>query len=77
VLADHVLPGVYLAEALVDANGTTITAVGGAPITIQATGDGLAIIGATDIDLGVDPLDLTASNGVIHAVAGLIIPIEN
>lgn len=76
VLADHVVSGVYLAETLVDANGTTITAVGGAPLTILATGEGLAIVGATDLDLGVEPLDLTASNGVIHAISGVILPLE-
>ena len=66
VLLNHVVEGVYSSQNLVD--GMTLTSILGDTLTISMTN-------GTDVnDVAVVPPELLCSNGVIHPLAGVLLP---
>ncbi len=67
VLTLHVVPGTYTSDDLVAMAGSTLTTVQGGELLIEVDGDEITVGGAT-----VAVPDITATNGVIHAVDTVI-----
>lgn len=67
VLTLHVVSGIYTAEDLVALDGTSLTTVQGGQLLVEVDGDNVVVGGAT-----VAVPDITASNGVIHAIDTVI-----
>ncbi len=68
ILTQHVVPGTYTASDLMDLAGTSLTTAAGNQLAVEMDGDDLIVGGAT-----VAIADITASNGVIHAVDTVIL----
>ena len=67
LLGYHVVPGTFLAEDLSD--GQELTTQSGAALPVSIAGGAVAVGGAT-----ITESDLTATNGVIHIVDGVLLP---
>jgi uncharacterized surface protein with fasciclin (FAS1) repeats len=68
VLTLHVIPGVYTSEDLKELDGQSLETVQGGKLLVEVNGDDILVGGAT-----VAIPDITASNGVIHAVDTVIV----
>jgi uncharacterized surface protein with fasciclin (FAS1) repeats len=68
VLTLHVIPGVYTSEDLQELDGQSLETVQGGKLLVEVNGDDIVVGGAT-----VAIPDITASNGVIHAVDTVIV----
>jgi uncharacterized surface protein with fasciclin (FAS1) repeats len=68
VLTLHVIPGVYTSEDLKELDGQSLETVQGGKLLVEVNGDDIVVGGAT-----VAIPDITASNGVIHAVDTVIV----
>lgn len=69
ILTYHVVPGTVLAADVVGLDGTEVTTVNGAPVTVTVEGDTVMINDAT-----VVTTDIMASNGVIHVIDAVLLP---
>ncbi|MDN3651935.1 fasciclin domain-containing protein [Thalassotalea ponticola] len=69
VLTYHVLDSQVNSSAAVDAAGSTVTTVNGAPIALSLSGDNLLVNTVT-----VTATDIEASNGVIHVLDAVLMP---
>ena len=70
ILTTHVVPGEILAEDAIAADGTSIESVSGAMIDIDVV-DGVVVINGTAMVIAAD---LTAGNGVVHVIDGILTP---
>jgi len=70
VLLYHVAEGAVLSSDLED--GQTITTLNGADITVSVSDEGVMLNGVANVVLA----DVTASNGVIHAIDAVLLPPE-
>ena len=68
ILTQHVVPGTYTSSDLMDLAGTSLTTAAGNQLAVEMDGDDLIVGGAT-----VAIADITASNGVIHAIDTVIL----
>ena len=68
VLTLHVVPGTYTTEQLRGLSGTSLTTAQGGKLLVEAKGDDLYVGGAK-----IAVPDITASNGVVHAVDTVIL----
>lgn len=69
VLLYHVFDGLVDASAATAAAGTSITMLNGDPAAVAAEGGGLTIDGAAIV-----ATDVKATNGLIHAIGGVMLP---
>jgi len=77
ILTFHVVEGEVsssqLAQLIVDSGGTAeIETLNGATLTAQLTEDGVIVLNGQGISVNVP--DISASNGVIHAISGVLLP---
>lgn len=79
LLRYHVIPGTVTTEQLttrIRAGGgqTTLTTLGGQPITATMTGDVITLTSITGNRSYVEAADVAQVNGVIHVVNGVLVP---
>ena len=79
LLRYHIVPGVMTTEQLtqrIQAGGgrTTLTTLGGQPITATLTGDVITLTSVTGNRSYVEAADVAQANGVIHVVNGVLVP---
>ena len=79
VLRYHVVPGTMTTEQLtarIRAGGgsTTLTTLGGQPLTATMTGDVITLTSVTGNRSYVEDADVAQANGVIHIVNGVLVP---
>jgi uncharacterized surface protein with fasciclin (FAS1) repeats len=79
LLRYHVVPGVMTTEQLtarIRAGGgtTTLTTLGGQPLTATMTGDVITLTSVTGNRSYVEDADVAQANGVIHVVNGVLVP---
>jgi uncharacterized surface protein with fasciclin (FAS1) repeats len=68
VLTLHVVPGTYTTEQLRSLSGTSLTTAQGGALLVEAKGEDVYVGGAK-----IAVPDITASNGVVHAVDTVIL----
>lgn len=79
VITYHVVPGTVTLAQLreqIKAGGgkTTLTTVEGSPLTVAEEGAAIALTDVSGNKSYVAQPDLTASNGVVHVVNGVVVP---
>jgi transforming growth factor-beta-induced protein len=76
VLTYHVVEGSYSAAQLYD--GQTLTTLNGEDLTVSVTPAGVQLIGAeSDNIVTVAIADIFNSNGVVHAIDGVLLPADD
>ncbi len=76
ILKYHVVAGKVLAADVVKMNGQKVKTVQGAELTVEVTGDKVALVDAAGNRVNVTKTDITASNGVIHVIDAVLMPIK-
>jgi uncharacterized surface protein with fasciclin (FAS1) repeats len=74
ILTYHVIPDEVMAEDVVSMDGESVATVQGGEITIRVDGDQVMLEDATGATVNVVQTDVTASNGVIHVIDGVLMP---
>lgn len=74
ILTYHVIPGKVMAADVVKMDGAKVKTVNGAELTIKVSGSDVMLMDATDASVKVVKTDVTASNGVIHVIDGVLLP---
>ena len=72
VLLYHVVDGIALSTDLV--NGQQITTLQGDIVTVTIDGDTVTLTDGQGNTVNVTPVDVPASNGVIHVIDGVLLP---
>jgi len=63
-----------MAADVVKLNGQKVATVQGAELTVEVTGDKVALVDAAGNRVNVVATDVEASNGVIHVIDGVLLP---
>ena len=74
ILKYHVVPGKIMAADVAKLNGQKVKTVQGAELTVQVSGDKVALVDATGQRVNVVSTDVPASNGVIHVIDAALLP---
>ena len=74
ILKYHVVSGEVMAAAVVTLNGQKVKTVQGAEVTVEVTGDKVALVDAAGNRVNVVTTDVAASNGVIHVIDAVLLP---
>ncbi len=74
ILTYHVVLGEFMAAAVVTLNGQKVKTVQGAELTVEVTGDNVALVDTTGQRVNVVTTDVAASNGVIHVIDAVLLP---
>ncbi|MFZ1287080.1 MAG: fasciclin domain-containing protein [Candidatus Phosphoribacter sp.] len=74
ILTYHVVAGKVMAADVVGMAGQKVKTVNGAEVTIQVSGGMVSLVDATGASVNVIKTDVTASNGVIHVLDGVLMP---
>lgn len=74
ILKYHVVAGKVMAADVVKMNGQKVKTVQGAELTVEVTGDKVALVDAAGDRVNVTKTDITASNGVIHVIDAVLMP---
>jgi uncharacterized surface protein with fasciclin (FAS1) repeats len=75
ILTYHVVEGEVLAEDVAGLDGQQVTTVNGATFTVGVGDDGsVTLTDAAGNQAAVTQTDVTASNGVIHVINGVLLP---
>ncbi|MFZ2516060.1 MAG: fasciclin domain-containing protein [Candidatus Lutibacillus vidarii] len=74
ILTYHVVPGKVMAADVVKMDGAKDKTVNGAELTIKVSGSDVMLMDATGASVKVVKTDVTASNGVIHVIDGVLLP---
>ena len=74
ILTSHVVPGKVMAADVVKMDGAKVKTVNGAELTIKVSGSDVMLMDATGASVKVVKTDVTASNGVIHVIDGVLLP---
>jgi uncharacterized surface protein with fasciclin (FAS1) repeats len=75
ILTYHVVEGEVLAEDVAGLDGQQVTTVNGATFTVGVGDDGsVTLTDAAGSQVAVTQTDVTASNGVIHVIDGVLLP---
>jgi uncharacterized surface protein with fasciclin (FAS1) repeats len=74
ILTYHVIPGKVMAADVVKMDGAKVKTVNGAELTIKVSGSDVMLMDATGGSVKVVKTDVTASNGVIHVIDGVLLP---
>lgn len=74
ILTYHVVKGNVPASEVVKLDGKTVETVAGQTLTVKVNGTNVSLVDATGNTVAVIKTDVTASNGVIHVVDGVLMP---
>ncbi len=74
ILTYHVVKGNVPASEVVKMDGKTVETVAGQTLTIKVAGGKVSLTDATGATVAVVKTDVTASNGVIHVIDGVLMP---
>ena len=74
ILTYHVVSGKVMAADVVTMNGQKVKTVQGAELTVEVSGDKVVLVDAAGNRVNVVKTDVTASNGVIHVIDGVLMP---
>lgn len=74
ILKYHVVPGKIMAADVAKLNGQKVKTVQGTELTVQVTGDKVALVDATGQRVNVISTDVPATNGVIHVIDAPLLP---
>lgn len=74
ILTYHVVPGAWVAADVAGMDGTEAVTVQGEDINIAVTEDGGVVL---DGNATVTTADVAASNGVIHVIDGILVPLPD
>lgn len=74
ILKYHVVAGKVMATDVVKLNGQQVKTVQGAELTVEVSGDKVALVDAAGNRVNVVTTDVAASNGVIHVIDGVLLP---
>jgi phosphate transport system substrate-binding protein len=74
ILTYHVVPGAWTAADVAGMDGTEAVTVQGEDINIAVTEDGGVVL---DGNAAVTTADVAASNGVIHVIDGILVPLPD
>jgi len=74
ILTYHVVPGEVMAATVVTLDGQKVTTVQGTDVTVEVSGDRVALVDATGQRVNVVSTDVSASNGVIHVIDAVLLP---
>ena len=74
ILTYHVVSGKVMAADVVTMDGKKVKTVNGAELTIKVMDGKVSLTDATGASVNVVKTDVTASNGVIHVIDGVLLP---
>lgn len=74
ILTYHVVSGKVMAADVVTMDGKKVKTVNGAELTIKVADGKVSLVDATGASVNVVKTDVTASNGVIHVIDGVLLP---
>lgn len=74
ILKYHVIEGAVMADDVAGMDGETVATVQGEELTIEVDGDNVSFVDATGNNSQVTMADVEATNGVIHALDGVLMP---
>jgi len=74
VLTYHVVAGDVMASQVAGMNGQKVKTVEGGSFTVKVSGGKVSLTDATGNTVNVIKTDITASNGVIHVIDGVLLP---
>mgnify|MGYP001544455615 CR=1 FL=1 len=74
VLTHHVISGEVMASQVTGMNGQKVKTVQGGEITIKVADGKVSLTDAAGNTVNVIKTDVTASNGVIHVIDGVLMP---
>ena len=74
ILTYHVVPGEVMAATVVTLDGQKVKTVQGTELTVEVTGDKVALVDAAGNHVNVITTDVVASNGVIHVIDAVLLP---
>lgn len=74
ILTYHVVSGEVLAADVVGMDGQEVTTVNGATFTVNVDGENVSLTDAAGNTVNVVATDVTAENGVIHVIDGVLLP---
>ena len=74
ILTYHVVSGEVLAADVVGMDGESVTTVNGATFTVNVAGENAPLTDAAGNTVNVVATDVTADNGVIHVIDGVLLP---
>ena len=74
ILKYHVIEGAVMADDVAGMEGETVATVQGEELTIEVDGDNVSFVDATGNSSQVTMADVEATNGVIHALDGVLMP---
>lgn len=74
ILKYHVIEGAVMADDVAGMDGETVATVQGEELTIEVDGDNVSFVDATGNSSQVTMADVEATNGVIHALDGVLMP---
>lgn len=77
ILSYHVIEGEVMAEDVMDMDGDTVTTLQGEDLTIEVEDDTVYLVDANNERVQVIDTDVEASNGLIHAIDGVLMPADN
>lgn len=74
ILTYHVIPGKVMAADVVKMDGAKVKTVNGFELTIKVSGSDVMLMDATGASVKLVKTDVTASNGVIDVIDGVLLP---
>ncbi|MBK9475247.1 MAG: fasciclin domain-containing protein [Tetrasphaera sp.] len=74
ILTYHVIAGKVMAADVVTMDGKKVKTVQGAELTIKVDGAKVMLVDVAGNSINVTATDVTASNGVIHVIDGVLMP---
>lgn len=74
ILTYHVVAGKVMAADVVTMDGKKVKTVNGAELTVKVAGGKVSLVDATGASVNVVKTDVTAKNGVIHIIDGVLLP---
>jgi uncharacterized surface protein with fasciclin (FAS1) repeats len=74
ILRFHVIEGEVMAEDVMGMDGETVQTLQGAEFTVEVEGEEVMLVDGADNRITVIQTDVPATNGVIHAIDGVMMP---
>ena len=74
ILQFHVIEGDVMAEDVMGMDGEMVQTLQGAEFTVEVEGENVALVDGADNRINVIQTDVPATNGVIHAIDGVMMP---